>query len=76
MFSNTDVASRLTTSNIDNVHLKANIMQDLNKVKQYFQKVKTFKEELFSLVYLTVGAPARGTKIISIQYKNSKESSL
>jgi hypothetical protein len=36
--------------------------------------VKSFKEELFVLVHLTGGAPARGTEIISIQHENGKDS--
>jgi hypothetical protein len=39
-------------------------------VAAYMQKVRKFKESLFTLVHLTGGAPARGTEITSIQYEN------
>ena len=41
------------------------------RVHGYFQDIRTFKEELFTLVHMTVVAPARGTEIISIKHRNS-----
>jgi len=35
-------------------------------IEDWFRAVRRFKEELFVLVYLTGGIPARGTEIISI----------
>ena len=43
-------------------------------VEDWFREVKRFKEELFVLVHLTGGAPARGTEIISIQHENGESS--
>ena len=37
----------------------------------YIRAIRRFKERLFVLVHITRGTPARGTEIISIQYKNS-----
>ena len=39
-------------------------------VFDYMRAVQRFKERLFVLVHMTRGAPARGTEIVSIQYKN------
>ena len=39
-------------------------------IEDWFRAVRRFKEELFVLVHLTGGAPARGTEIISIQHEN------
>jgi len=35
-------------------------------IKQYFQQVRQFKEELMVLVHLSAGAPARATELLSI----------
>ena len=43
-------------------------------MEDWFREVKRFKEELFVLVHLTGGAPARGTEIISIQHENGESS--
>jgi len=50
------------------------ITWDEKGVEDWFRKVIRFKEELFVLVHLTGGAPARGTEIISIQHENGKSS--
>ena len=39
-------------------------------VDDYFRSLRSFKEQLFVLVHLTGGAPARGTEITSIQHRN------
>ena len=39
-------------------------------VFDYMRAIRRFKERLFVLVHMTGGAPARGTEIVSIQYKN------
>lgn len=38
------------------------------------KQVRKFKENLFALVHLTAGAPARGSEITSILCKNGKNS--
>jgi len=43
-------------------------------VEDWFREVKRFKEELFVLVHLAGGAPARGIEIISIQHENGESS--
>ena len=43
-------------------------------IEDWFRAVRRFKEELFVLVHLTGGAPARGTEIISIQHENGASS--
>jgi len=42
-------------------------------VKDWIAKLKQFKEELFVLVHLTGGAPARGTEIVSIKSENGAD---
>ena len=35
-------------------------------VEDYLRQVSRFKEELFVLIHLTAGAPARGIEVLSI----------
>jgi hypothetical protein len=42
-------------------------------IKDYFQQVRRFKEELVVLVHLSVGAPARATELLSIRHTNGAE---
>ncbi|KAI5235343.1 hypothetical protein E4T42_09726 [Aureobasidium subglaciale] len=74
LFNEPGVAIRLTSGDMDAVQCKDDIKWDENKVQRYFQKVKAFKEELFALVHLTGGAPARGTEILSVQHENGEGS--
>jgi len=39
-------------------------------IQEYFNAVQTFKEQLFVLVHLTAGAPARGTESVTVAYEN------
>ncbi|THV88584.1 hypothetical protein D6D26_09901 [Aureobasidium pullulans] len=39
-------------------------------ISQYFKAVEKFKEQLFVLVHLTAGAPARGTESVTVAYEN------
>jgi hypothetical protein len=41
-------------------------------IKDYFQGVRRFKEELAVLVYLSAGAPARATELLSIRHTNGR----
>lgn len=43
------------------------------RVHQYYREMRTFKEQLFALVHLTGGAPARGTEIISVEHRNGSD---
>jgi len=40
-------------------------------VEAYRQAMKTFRRDLAALVHMTGGMPARGTELVSVQYKNS-----
>ncbi|KAF2218117.1 hypothetical protein BDZ85DRAFT_208831, partial [Elsinoe ampelina] len=42
-------------------------------VKEWVSQLRKFKEELFVLVHLTGGAPARGTEIVSIKCQNGPD---
>jgi hypothetical protein len=46
------------------------IVWNSKSVNNYMAKVRTFKEQLFVLVHMTGGGPARGPEIVSIQHKN------
>ena len=59
---------------LDEVDDKADIRWDEKKVERYMRQVTRFKEELFALVHLTAGAPARGTEVLSIKAENGAES--
>ncbi|KAG9665746.1 hypothetical protein KCV03_g10303, partial [Aureobasidium melanogenum] len=39
-------------------------------ISRYFKAVEKFKEQLFVLVHLTAGAPARGTESVTVAYEN------
>ena len=39
-------------------------------ISKYFKAVEKFKEQLFVLVHLTAGAPARGTESVTVAYEN------
>ncbi|THX80985.1 hypothetical protein D6D08_04990 [Aureobasidium pullulans] len=39
-------------------------------ISQYFKAVEKFKEQMFVLVHLTAGAPARGTESVTVAYEN------
>ncbi|KAH0281972.1 hypothetical protein M436DRAFT_83827 [Aureobasidium namibiae CBS 147.97] len=39
-------------------------------ISKYFKAVEKFKEQLFVLVYLIAGAPARGIESVTVVYKN------
>ncbi|KAK4893307.1 hypothetical protein LTR49_028508 [Elasticomyces elasticus] len=43
-------------------------------VESYFRQVRRFKKELIVLVYLSGGAPAQATELISIQHQNGQHS--
>jgi hypothetical protein len=40
---------------------------------EYFERVKTFKEELIVLYHLSAGAPGRGPEVMSIPFKNDPD---
>ena len=39
-------------------------------ISRYFKAVEKFKEQLFVLVHLTAGAPARSTESVTVAYEN------
>lgn len=39
-------------------------------ITKYFKAVEKFKEQLYVLVHLTAGAPARGTESVTVAYEN------
>ena len=46
---------------------------DSERVHRYLQDIRTLKEQMFVLVHITGGAPARGTEIISVEHKNGAD---
>lgn len=42
-------------------------------IEGYFRQVRQFKEELFVLVHLSAGAPARGTELITVMHRNPQQ---
>ena len=56
----------ISYSAIDN-----NIEWNINRLREYFIKIRRFKERLLVLIHLTSGAPARGTELLTIRYRNS-----
>ena len=42
------------------------------KFSRWLEDVKAFKEQLFALVHLSGGAPARGTEVVSIRHENGR----
>jgi hypothetical protein len=42
-------------------------------IEGYFRQVRQFKEELFALVHLSAGAPARGTELITVMHRNPQQ---
>ena len=68
------VERRFVKGDLQNARHRDGIVWNEKNVEDYFKTVKQFKEELFVLVHLTAGAPARGTEIISIQHINGKDS--
>ncbi|TIA28291.1 hypothetical protein D6C78_10812 [Aureobasidium pullulans] len=74
MWNEEEVASRLVKGSLDEVESRDDVRWDDNKVERFFRRVRTFKEELFVLIHLTAGAPARGTEILSIQHQNGQDS--
>ena len=57
---------RFIEGSLREVRHREDIRWKEKEVEDWFRMVKRFKEELFVLVYLTGGIPARGTEIISI----------
>ena len=62
------------TRGLDRVKSRQDIRWNKKGVEDYLRSVSRFKEELFVLVHLTAGALARGTEVLSIQYKNGRDS--
>jgi len=70
----TSVERKFVIGDLRNVRHRDGIVWNEKSVEDYFRAVKRFKEELFILVHLTGGAPARGTEIVSIQHENGNDS--
>ncbi len=51
--------------------IEQTINWNINRLRSYFIKIRLFKEQLLVLIHLTSGAPARGTELLSIKYRNS-----
>ena len=72
MFSEKEVETRFIQGGLEDVTSREEIRWNERRVEDYFRQVRRFKEELFVLVHMTAGAPARGTEIISIQHENGE----
>jgi len=66
LWNDDTMARKFIRGGLDDVDSKVDIRWDGSKVESYLRHIKRFKEELFALYHLTVGAPTRRTKILSI----------
>ena len=65
---------QFTIGDLDLVQNWKDIQWNRSGVQEYFEQVRTFKEELLVLCHMSAGAPARGTEITSIQAVNGEDS--
>jgi len=67
------IGERFVEGGFGNVRGWQDIRWKRRAIKQYFQQVRRFKEELMVLVHLSAGAPARATELLSIRHTNGVE---
>ena len=67
------IGARFVEGGFRNVRGWQDIRWKQRAIKQYFQQVRRFKEELMVLVHLSAGAPARATELLSIRHTNGVE---
>jgi hypothetical protein len=57
-------------------HSSGSIVWKRKRIEKYARAMRAFREHLAALVHMTGGQPARGTELVTVEYKNSVESEL
>ena len=66
VFKEQGIKKRFISGGMPRSRRREDMVWNERGIEDWFRAVRRFKEELFVLVHLTGGAPARGTEIISI----------
>ena len=45
----------------------------MERIREYGEAMKVFREQLLVLMHMSGGQPARGTELVTVQYKNGAD---